>query len=439
MLFTYVCIDNYVKPSGRLGFIITQTLFKTKGAGGGFRRFRLGNRQHFRALQVDDLSKLQPFEGATNLTAIVTFQKGKRTTYPVPYSFWSRKSKASVAISDDLEEVLAKTSVSQWIAEPVSEKELTSPWLTARPKAVAALRKAIGESRYRAYEGANTGGLSGAYWVEILAVPTGDASDGVLVGNLFDDGKTKVQRVEMQIEADLLYPLARGRDVGRWFSRPSAHIVLAQNPVTRTGFDEEWMKANLAKTYRYLKEFEDDLKAKRRSKPIRDLMEKGAFYSMYGIADYTLSPFKVCWPELSNDLRAAVVEPEADSKINNITVVPDHTVVFIPLRSRDEAHYCCALLNSGISNLIVRSYVTMHPSPHVLENIRVPQYDEKNKAHKCLCELSQQAHDLARLESEASRKQLAKIESEIDETAAGVWGITDRELQDIQYSLNDLR
>jgi methylase of polypeptide subunit release factors len=439
MLFTYVCLDNYVKPAGRLGFIITQTLFKTKGAGGGFRRFRLGNRQHFKVLQVDDLSRLKPFEGATNLTAVVTFQKGKRTTYPVPYSYWNKKPKAPVAIGDELEEILDKTLVSQWIADPVSEKDSTSSWLTARPKAVAALRKAIGESRYRAYEGANTGGLSGAYWVEILRIPTGRSSDGVLVSNLFNDGKTKVKRVEMQIEADLLYPLARGRDVGRWFGRPSAHIVLAQNPATRTGFDEGWMKANLTKTYQYLQEFETDLRTKRRSKPIRDLMEKGAFYSMYGIADYTLCPFKVCWPELSNDLRAAVVGPLTDSKIDNVIVVPDHTVVFIPLRSGDEAHYCCGVLNSGISNLIVRSYVTMHPSPHVLENIRVPQYDPNDKTHLILRDLSQRAHELATERSESSRKKLQKIDADVDQLAAKIWNITEAELKDIQFSLADLR
>ena len=82
MLFTYVCMDNYVRAGGRLGFIITQTLFKTKGAGDGFRRFQLGDKEPFQVLQVDDLSEFQPFEGATNRTAIVTFQKGRATKYP---------------------------------------------------------------------------------------------------------------------------------------------------------------------------------------------------------------------------------------------------------------------------------------------------------------------------------------------------------------------
>ena len=91
MLFTYACIDNYVKDQRRLGFIITQTLFKTKGAGDGFRRFQLGKGAHFQAHQVDDLSDFQPFEGATNRTAIVTFQKGRPTKYPLPYVIGARR------------------------------------------------------------------------------------------------------------------------------------------------------------------------------------------------------------------------------------------------------------------------------------------------------------------------------------------------------------
>jgi hypothetical protein len=31
ILMTYVCHDAYLKPSGKLGFVITQSVFKTKG------------------------------------------------------------------------------------------------------------------------------------------------------------------------------------------------------------------------------------------------------------------------------------------------------------------------------------------------------------------------------------------------------------------------
>ncbi len=40
MLFVYAGMDNYLRDGGKLGFVITQTIFKTKGAGDGFRRFK---------------------------------------------------------------------------------------------------------------------------------------------------------------------------------------------------------------------------------------------------------------------------------------------------------------------------------------------------------------------------------------------------------------
>ena len=42
MLMLYVTAECYLGDAGKLGFVITQTLFQTKGAGDGFRRFRIG-------------------------------------------------------------------------------------------------------------------------------------------------------------------------------------------------------------------------------------------------------------------------------------------------------------------------------------------------------------------------------------------------------------
>jgi SAM-dependent methyltransferase len=439
MLFTYACLDNYVKDNGRLGFIITQTLFKTKGAGDGFRRFRLGDGASFQALQVDDLSDFQPFEGATNRTAIVAFQKGKLTTYPVPYLYWRKKDKQSISLDDDLDEVLRKIVTRQWKAQPISPDNPQSPWLTARPKALDAVRKAIGQAAYRAYEGSNTGGLSGAYWLDIISKnPNGE----VIIRNLHDVGKIKVAKIETALEPDFIYPLLRGREVQRWTIASKSSLLMVQDTHKRQGVDESEMKQKYPLTYCYLLGFKEQLLRRaafrkyfcnEQNKPF------APFYSMYGIGEYTLAPYKVCWPELCNNLRAGVAEPVKSAKYKNSILFPDHTVVFIPLKDRNEAQYCCALLNSSIAGLVVASYVTLHASPHVLEYVRLPKFDAKDKRHQRLAELSATAHQLAAEDTETARKRLAKIEAEIDKTAATVWGISDTELRDIQSSLADLR
>ena len=69
MLFVYASADYYLKDNGKLGFLITQEVFKSKGAGEGFRRFQLGEKKYLQVLKALDLVSVQPFEGAANKTA----------------------------------------------------------------------------------------------------------------------------------------------------------------------------------------------------------------------------------------------------------------------------------------------------------------------------------------------------------------------------------
>ncbi|MBC7264407.1 MAG: N-6 DNA methylase, partial [Chloroflexi bacterium] len=178
-LMAYVAIDRYLKEGGKLGFVITQSVWKTAGAGQGFRRFTLpspasgrgagGEGIPLRVLHVDDLSSLQVFEGATNRTSVFVVQKGQPTRYPVPYTYWQKKARGKGLDYDStLEEVMALTRRLGFEAAPVNADDPTSAWLTARPKALNAVRKMLGRSDYQAREGVNTGGANAVYWMEIL-------------------------------------------------------------------------------------------------------------------------------------------------------------------------------------------------------------------------------------------------------------------------------
>jgi hypothetical protein len=449
MLFTYACLDNYVKADGRLGFIITQSLFKTSGAGDGFRRFQLGKEgAHFQVLQVDDLSDFQPFEGATNRTAIVSFQKGKPTKYPVQYYCWRKKPGQTVGLDDDLEDVHpAKVEVKDWRARPINPCDLQSPWLTARPRALQAVQKAVGPSPYRAYAGSCTW-ANGVYWLEILAK---NNAGQVIVRNLSDVGKLEgIEQVHGQaIEPDLLYPLLRGRDVARWRARSSAYLLGVQDPKERRGYSEDLLKDRFPLTLVYLRRFEALLCArsgfkKYFSKPVgtgarKRLQALAPFYSLYNIGEYTFAPYKVCWGHTSERLNAAVAGSEASRFLPTKVVVPDQTAIFVPLSERQEAHYVCAMLNSSIFDFTATSYVVLHFVTHVLENICLPKFDARDKRHQRLAHLSMEAHQLTAEGTELARKRLAVVEGEIDEEAAAIWGISATELRDIHASLADLR
>ena len=344
-LMLYVAADRYLRDGGKLGFVITQTLFQSKGAGDGFRRFRIGgDGAALRIWRVDDMVRLKPFGGASNWTSVVFLQKGVPTEYPVRYVKWKPKQEC--------------------VARPADPARPASPWIVVPDGEQVA---AAGPSDYRAHAGAYSGGANGVYWLRVV----GRDGANLIVENLHDCGKRAVESVRAVIEPDLVYPLLRWGDVERYRARPSAHILLAQDPATRRGIDEARMRERFPLTYAYLKRFEPVLR-QRRSSGLRP-----PFYSMFAVGPYTLAPIKVVWRRMDRRMNAAVVEG---------LVIPQETCVFIEAASSDEAHYLCARLNSDEIDSLVRALSVAggkgFGSPGILEFLPLRKYDPSNAAHR---------------------------------------------------------
>ncbi len=223
MLMLYAAADRYLKPHGRLGMVITQTLFQTKGAGDGFRRFRLGHDgPPLRVFRVNDMVALRPFGDAANWTSTIVLEKGAATEYPVAYFQWGERSgergvgrESRKSIPSPLSPLPSPLCCS---ARPIDPAKPTSPWMIMETEngqgatfgGSSPLPKGEGTQAalpadYVAHLGANSGGANGVYWVEVL----GEANGGVLIHNLAGRGKHSIATVEEVIEPDLLYPLLR--------------------------------------------------------------------------------------------------------------------------------------------------------------------------------------------------------------------------------------
>ena len=435
MLFVYSAVDNYLENAGRLGFVITQSVFKTQGAGDGFRRFYYERDEkiwRLKPLAVHDMSAMQVFEGATNRTAVFVCQKTKRPfNYPVKYTSWSGVSRVNQ--DESLDSVRKVTSQTKLKAVPVVAEKETSPWLTAPEKALLAVRKVIGQSDYQAYAGCCTW-LNGVYWIRILEKrPNGE----LVIENLHDVGKLKVAHVQTVIEPDLVYPLLRGRDVQRWHAEPSAHIILAQDPQIRKGIPESEMKRRWPKTYAYLKQFEGDPK-----KPERGTLRgrsgyrqyfkpSDPFYSMYNVGPYTMAKWKVYWTRVSTEISAAVAGGRKGNPMLSV-----ETATFVPFEKETEAHYFAALMNSSPCRCAIENYSSKSTgsfgSPHVLTNVSIPRFDLQDPIHKHLSDLSRQCHAAAEKNNE---DEITALGAEINDVAARIWGITDAELKAIQKAL----
>lgn len=207
MLMTYVAIDRYLRRAGKLGFVLPQSLFKTSGSSQGFRRFILPDNTPFAPIVVEDMVKLNPFEGTANRTAVAVFAKGGAIRYPVPYQVWSKRHSgrgSEIGFDTPYEEVTKEKITFQALwAKPVDSDDPTSSWITARRGVHKAFSNLLKPSEYRAHEGANTGGATGVYWLDVV----GKRPEGlVIVTNITETAKKKVEKVNAAIEADLLFP-----------------------------------------------------------------------------------------------------------------------------------------------------------------------------------------------------------------------------------------
>lgn len=442
IIFTYSAVDNYLNDGGRLGFVITQSIFKTQGAGDGFRQLhfkRNGKTVYLKPLDVKDLSAIQVFEGATNRTAVFVCEKGQESfSYPVPYTTWRGPARIGQDVS--LDEARALVSQTWMRAAPVTPSKSTSPWLTAPQEALPGIQKVIGQSDYKAYEGVNTGGLNGVYWIRVLEErPNGD----LLIENLHDVGKIKVEHVETVIEPDLVYPLLRGRDVQRWHAEPSAHIILAQDPETRAGIPEDEMKRHWPKTFAYLKQFEGDPEnpqrgtLRGRSGYKKYYKSSDPFYSMYNVGPYTMDPIKVYWRQFLPQIRMCLCLPVTDPVLGDRVPLTQHVVTICPLESTEAAFFFSACGNSSPATLLhyVSSTGKSFGQPSILNRIRIPTFSEKDDTHSQLSKLSRECHEAA---EQNATNRIAKLEAEIDDTVAHLWGITDSELRAIQDALMEM-
>jgi hypothetical protein len=191
------------------------------------------------------------------------------------------------------------------------------------------------------------------------------------------------------------------------------------------------MKDSCPKTYAYFKHFEGD-----REKPKRGTLRGRAlyklyfrptdpFYSMYNVGPHSLSPYKVLWKYVATELTCAFQGPQGANFLSKRVVIPDHRLMMVGIKKEIEAHYLCAVLNSAPSRFASGTYIVgTQISTHILENIKVPLFNHKDKNHVRLAQLSMSCHTSAQKES----GDIAQLESEIDKLVATIWDLTEEEM-----------
>ncbi|MCM8817103.1 MAG: N-6 DNA methylase [Candidatus Omnitrophica bacterium] len=405
MLFVYASADYYLKGGAKLGFLITQEVFKSKGAGEGFRRFQLGDKEYLKVLKAHDLVSIQPFEGAANKTAVIILKRGEKTEYPLPYFIWTKKKSVSKIATDKLlDEVLPLLQKKKYSAKPIGSD--VGAWQTQIKEAECPAVE--GQNYYKAKIGVVVSPYS-VFWLKVKQVlSNGD----LLINNLNEEGKVKVPIIEATIEHELVYPAIKSSDITRWLASPEI-FVLITHPASQIPHNETTMRNRWPKIYSYLLNFKDILAQMALYKHFHEPVGN-PFYGQRNIGEHVFSLYKVVWRRQASDISAAVVSQHKTLFGYRPVVVLDPSVL-ISTNSESEAHYLCAIINSKPVRDFIKSFSSAgrgFGTPSVMEHVGIPKFNPKNPLHKKLSEISKKCH---RLKAAGKEKELEKLEEENDE------------------------
>lgn len=91
-LLVYETLDRRLRDGGVLAFVVPKSLFQSREAGNGFRRFGSNpdatRPTPFRVLEIDDFSDAPLFSGVASKFATFCARRGESTTYPIPVRRW---------------------------------------------------------------------------------------------------------------------------------------------------------------------------------------------------------------------------------------------------------------------------------------------------------------------------------------------------------------
>ncbi|HJP92338.1 MAG TPA: N-6 DNA methylase [Pyrinomonadaceae bacterium] len=451
MLYVYACVDNFLRDGGDLGFVITLEVFKSKGAGEGFRRFRLGvSGPRFSVTHVDDMVSLKPFHAA-NKTSVMFGRKGSETSYPVSFTKWSRlKTNVDLTEAYELEVVRSATARLQLEARPVSQ--ITSPWQTAKGEDMPTLEKLKGTSYYTAHSGVAVD----PYGVYLIR-PNDVVGNQVLFANAADLGDTPVEMITATVESDLVYPAVRGKDLSRWRSMVEIFVIITNHsPKKEDQISEAEMRREYPHAYEYLNRFKRQLlsrgklwafygkdtnvtkipadaesryyRRKRTStnragkQRIVQLIEV-PFYAMRDIGPYSFATHKVVWQMGASRIKAAVLVPISTEWGLRPILPCTGTVSYVACSSLAEAHFLCAFMNSELANLFFSSFSSAGRgmgAPSILKQIQIPAFKQSEKLHRFLSGQSAICH-AAGLKRDI--ETIRKAEAKINEAVASIWHV----------------
>jgi GR25 family glycosyltransferase involved in LPS biosynthesis len=160
------------------------------------------------------------------------------------------------------------------------------------------------------------------------------------------EGTTFINGVgeRVELEPTYIYPLLKSSDLANGRLTPQRYVLVTQR---RPGDDTKAISRTAPKTWSYLLQHADVLDRRQSI-----IYQKRSRFAVFGVGDYTFSPWKVAVSGLYKNCRFVVV-----GSYQNKPVVLDDTCYSIPCISEEEASFACHLLNSDLAKRFIHALV----------------------------------------------------------------------------------
>lgn len=421
-----VALARYARDGAIIGLLTPSALISADPGGRAFRQFHLRPASRdkdaypdtnvpFRALWVDDWSKVTPFApDAANKPIFLVTKKAEHQTGETPASVWSRAKGSRMNRSSWR---LARLSLveDRGSFAPIDPKTRTSAWRFQDDNKPLLIEG--GSNDYSFGKGLDTRGANGIYFVSVSRpLPAqGTKAASVQIVNNPEEGRNKsIAAQKGTVESKLIYPLLRGRDVQHWKAVPVSYIALPHDP---DELDRPLTAAKFAREFplvlSWFKRHRETLKT-RKSPPTRSWNMTGDdWYRVDGPLQHMQTGPIVVVRELSSRPAAALVEERLDFELGGRSVLPliDHKLMFRAMGSREEALYLIAMINSTPMQDLLESYVnSVAVSPKSMKRLPIPTFSFDQSLMTDLAALASKAQDAALTEQGIEKEMQVEID-----------------------------
>jgi hypothetical protein len=381
--FIWVCTHHYLNDDGDASFVLKRDIMK--GPAGRLLRTQQVNSRPISVRHIHDFNRLRPFGDDVGVhSAVYTLDADREPEFPIETDSWKKGSgKPDFSTAERMRNTLAHEATGM-IA--VKEDDSSSSWVREDAE-----NRALGECEQ-------------------------DIRHGV------KDDATDVYSIDQsqldELEHDHVYPYIKSKHVVKYgLFGHGLHLV----PIRKANEDnEKELQNNCPKTYEYFESNRQALEDRSST-----WLEKGTFYNVFGLGEYTWSDYKVVWCRLGFKPHFAVISTVDDEDLGEKMVVPGDHFMFISTDDNYEAHFLCGLLNSAIYQKSIKGIASEGKSSlskTVISKLELPEYKETDDS-KLLAELSMEAHEIVPQHTGVSKRKYNKlnieelevVQAEIDE------------------------